>query len=246
MDVVGRVTELWRYPVKSLLGERLEEASVSVAGFAGDRRFAIRARSSGHVLSAKKFSRLLAGRSAVTDGTVTVMLPDRPAFSIDDPDAEAALSAWLGFDVEIATVPDQHVRPEIEGDGGVFRGRAGGFFDSLPVHIVTTSTLAALTTLHPYGRFDPRRFRPNIVLATEEPGFVEETWIGKSFLVGEVELEIVKTCERCVMTTHAQDDLPVDRDILRTVDQQNDAIVGVYGVARREGRIWSGDEARVG
>ena len=245
MGVVGRVSELWRYPVKSLLGERLEETSVTTTGFFGDRRFAIRALSSGHVLSAKKFSRLLTGRAALTNGTVTVTLPERPALPIDDPGLPDAFSEWLGFDVEIASVPDQDIRPEIEGDNGVFRGRAGAFFDSSPVHIVTTSTLEALTTLHPSGRFDPRRFRPNIVLTADEPGFVEETWIGKSFLVGEVELEIMKPCRRCVMTTHAQEDLPVDRDILRTVNQQNDEVVGVYGIARREGRIWAGDEARI-
>ena len=247
MDVVGRVVELWRYPVKSLLGERLEEVTVTAAGFDGDRRFAIRNKATGHVLSAKKFSTLLRGRAAIANGGgVTVTPPEGPAFSLAGPDSAAAFSAWLGFDVEVVGVPAAGVRPEIEGDERVFLGRAGAFFDSGPVHIVTTSTLAALTTLHPYGRFDPRRFRPNIVLSTPESGFVEESWIGKSFLVGEVELEITKKCARCVMTTHAQEDLPVDRDILRTVNQQNDEIVGVYGVARREGRIWMGDEARVG
>jgi uncharacterized protein YcbX len=242
---VGRVAALWRYPVKSLLGERLDEASLGSNGLEGDRGYAIRDALSGHVLSAKKFSMLLRARAETRDGGVVFTLPDGERFDVGSDSAGAALSAWLGREVEIARRSGTPQRPVMEGDTGTFRGRAGSFFDSSPVHVVTTSTLAALTERHPEGVFDPRRFRPNILLETSGAGYVEETWIGKTLAVGSTEIEVTKACSRCVMTTHAQQELPVDRDILRTVITHNDEHVGVYGFARTPGVVHLGDAATV-
>ena len=244
MNALGRVVELWRYPLKSMLGERLDAAQLGPTGVSGDRRFALRDPATGHVLSAKKFSMLLRARASGRIGGVRVTLPDGRAFAVGDPDAPAELSQWVGRPVEIVAARGGESRPVIEGDEGVFRGRAGGFFDSSAVHVVTTSSLAALTAMHPSGRFDPRRFRPNIVLETAEPGFVEETWVGSTVRIGDVDLEVTKPCRRCVMTTHAQEELLVDRDILRTVIARNDEVVGVYGIVRRDGTVRLGDEAR--
>jgi uncharacterized protein YcbX len=229
--------------MKSFLGERLEEAAFGANGVDGDRRFALRDASSGHVLSAKKFSMLLGAYAESRSDDVLLKLPDGSAVALNDPKAPAVVSAWLGREIQIVEATGGTDRPTIEGDDGLFRGRPGGFFDSSAVHVVTTSTLAALGRLHPAGRFDPRRFRPNVVLETPDDGFVEEGWVGSMLRLGDVELEITKPCARCVMTTHAQEDLPVDRDILRTVNAQNDEIVGVYGIVRLDGVVRLGDEA---
>jgi MOSC domain-containing protein len=239
----GRVVALWRYPMKSFLGERLQEAPLGAAGVVGDRGYALRDVGSGHVLSAKKFSMLLHANAELTDDGVLLSLPDGSSMSVDDPSAAAAVSSWLGREIEIVRAPGGTERATVEGDTRTFRSRPGGFFDSSAVHVVTMSTLAALARLHPAGRFDPRRFRPNVVLETPQDGFVEEGWVGSTLKLGDVELEITKTCARCVMTTHAQSDLPVDRDILRTVNAHNDEIVGVYGIVRRDGVVRVGDAA---
>jgi uncharacterized protein YcbX len=240
-----RVIQLWRYPVKSFLGERLDEASFGPNGVEGDRGFAIRDKTTGHGLSAKKHSILLTARARMTDGDVTLMLPGGSDVAVSDPAIHERLSVWLGRDVVFEHAPGGTGRPEIEGDNGIFRGRAGGFFDSSAVHIVTTSTLRRFTEWHPDGLFDARRFRPNIVLATTGEGFVEEGWLGDTLRVGEVAIEITKPCSRCVMTTHAMEDLPVDRDILRTVNARNDEHVGVYGIVRVPGVVRVGDEASI-
>lgn len=245
MKDAGRVIALWRYPVKSFLGERLEEATLDEQGVEGDRGFALRDAATGHVLSAKKFSMLLRGRAETRDGSVLHTLPDGASLDLSAKDASLELSAWLGREVEIARPAATADRPVMEGDSGSFRGRAGSFFDSSPVHIVTTSTLATLTERHPDGRFDPRRFRPNVVLSTAPDGYVEETWIGSTLAIGDVRIEITKACSRCVMTTHAQEDLPVDRDILRTVIAHNDEHVGVYGIVRTPGVVRVGDGAAI-
>lgn len=240
-----RVIELWRYPVKSFLGERLDEASFGPNGVEGDRGFAVRDTATGLVLSAKKVSILLAARARMADGTVTLTLPDGSEFAVSDSAAQKRLSEWLGRDVSLERAPGGGGRPQIEGENGVFRGRAGGFFDSSAVHIVTTSTLRRFTEWHPDGLFDARRFRPNIVLETTGEGFLEEGWLGDTLRVGEVAIEITKPCSRCVMTTHATEELPVDRDILRTVNARNDEHVGVYGIVHVPGVVRVGDEASI-
>jgi len=244
--IVGRVIELWRYPVKSMLGERLERAWLGPDGVEGDRGWALRDTESGHVLSAKKVSRLLQARASTAGREVRVELPTGETIDVADPSAAAAIGAWLGRGIELVQPSGGSERPTVEGDTRVFRGRPGSFFDSSAFHIVSTSTLERLGEFHPGGRFDPRRFRPNVVLETPDEGFAEEEWIGGSLRLGGALIEISKPCERCVMTTHAQEDLPVDRDILRTALKHNDENVGVYGIVREAGTISVGDEAILG
>ena len=95
----------------------------------------------------------------------------------------------------------------------------GTFFDVAMVHLLTTATLDRLRELYPQGRFEVRRFRPNIVvqLASGEKGFAENAWVGRTLAIGTaVRLSITGPCGRCVMTTLAQGDLPKDPGILRT------------------------------
>ena len=244
--IVGRVVALWRYPVKSMLGERLDRAWLGPEGIEGDRVWALRDAETGRVLSAKKVPRLLTARSSTAGREVHIELPNGEAVEAGDPAAVKAIGAWLGRDVQLVPAAGGTERPVIENEEGTFRGRAGGFFDSSVVHLVTTSTLDRLTEVQPDGVFDARRFRPNVLLETLEPGFVEEEWVGGSVRIGGAIVEITKPCSRCVMTTHAQEDLPVDRQILRTVLEHNDEHAGVYGIVREPGTLSVGDEALLG
>jgi uncharacterized protein YcbX len=118
------------------------------------------------------------------------------------------------------------------------------FFDLATVHILTTATLNRLRQLHPPGRFEVRRFRPNIVVRpdNDEPDFVESRWVGRKLSIGDdVVLEITDHTPRCVMTTLAQGDLPKDSEILRTAARYNDVHVGVYAEVRKGGRVQRGD-----
>ena len=124
----------------------------------------------------------------------------------------------------------------------------GTFFDLATVHILTTGTLAKLSSLYPEGRFEARRFRPNIVIASDEsePAFTENDWVGHTLALGdEVRLKVTAQCPRCVMTTLPQSDLPRDHGILRAAAKHNDAHVGVYAEVIQGGTIRRGDTIRV-
>jgi uncharacterized protein YcbX len=117
-------------------------------------------------------------------------------------------------------------------------------FDCAFVHLLTTATLDRLRALYPQGRFEVRRFRPNIVVETAngEKDFVENAWVGQIFAIGDtVRLSITGPCPRCVMTTLPHGDLPRDGRVLRTAAQHNRANVGVYGAVLQGGKVRRGD-----
>ena len=119
----------------------------------------------------------------------------------------------------------------------------GTFFDGATIHLVTLATLVKLHEVYPKGRFEPQRFRPNILIGTPDTsrGFVEQAWIGKTLKIGDIELGVTSSCGRCVMTTLAQGDLPKDNGILRTAVQHNEGNVGVYAKVIKGGTIKRGD-----
>jgi len=116
------------------------------------------------------------------------------------------------------------------------------------VHLLTTATIDRLRELYPQGRFEVRRFRPNIVVqpAAGEKGFAENDWVGHTLAIGSaVRLNVTGPCGRCVMTTLAQGDLPRDPGILRTAAQHNHVNVGAYAAVARGGMIRRGDPVRL-
>jgi uncharacterized protein YcbX len=190
----------------------------------------------------------------------------------DDSGANRLLSDALGHEATLTSVaPDAPVLEEFWLDGSpdgravtderFARGSPGSFFDFGDVHLVTTSTLARLSELAPGSRFDPRRFRPNLLVTTDGPaGFVESGWIGRTVAVGEdVRLAITDPCSRCVMTTLPQEDLPPDAEVLRTAARHNRVVggedrgadgvyaasVGVYARVLRGGTVRRGDPVQV-
>ena len=151
------------------------------------------------------------------------------------PDARAATAEEYWPDME-----DLEYRDTVT-DFGLPQGT---FFDAAVVHVLTTATLDRLRMLYPQGRFEVRRFRPNMVIESANGGtdFVENAWIGRTLAIGDaVRLSITGPCPRCVMTTLPQGDLPRDVGILRTAAQHNQANVGVYASVVQGGKVRRGD-----
>ena len=265
----GSVVGLWRYPVKSMMGEELNAAEVADRGLVGDRRFAVVDASTGKVAGAKnprKWGNFFDFRAAYVEPpergsklpAVRLTLPDGTVATSEQPDLAPVLSRALGREVAFAQAQHdgessgaqaEEYWPDIEGlehrdTVTEWELPAGTFFDLAVVHLLTTATIERLRALYPEGRFEVRRFRPNIVVATapDQHGFVENDWIGRTLAIGdEVRLRITGPCPRCVMTTLPQGDLPKDAGILRTAAQNNQANVGVYADVVKSGTLRRGD-----
>ncbi|MDB5289021.1 MAG: domain containing protein [Phycisphaerales bacterium] len=260
------VAALHRYPVKSMMGESLNSTEVGTRGLLHDRSFALGDPSNGKVVSAKnpgKWPTLFAFRAALARGSgsnavVEITLPDGQIIASNDPVLETVLSRALGRPVTFLNhAPAEAKLEEYWPDMEELSNRdivteeplpQGTFFDCATVHLLTTATLDTLRSLYPAGRFEPRRFRPNVIIATppEITGFAESAWIGKAVSLGsQVQLKITGPCPRCVMTTLAQDDLPRDPLVLKTAAKHNHAHVGVYASVTKGGVIRRGDVVHV-
>jgi uncharacterized protein len=268
-DGIGSVVSLWRYPVKSMLGEEINATEVTERGLLGDRAYALMDPATGKVVSAKnprKWERLLDFHAALAESPrrngamppVRIALPDGRVVSSDQSDLGEILSNELGREVKFGKAapqnptleeywPDMEELPHRE----TVTDEAmppSTFFDCATVHVLTTATIDQLRTRYPQGRFEVRRFRPNIVIevASGAEGFVENDWIGHTMSIGQhVRLNITGPCPRCVMTTLPQGDLPKDPGILRTAAQQNQAHVGVYAAVVQGGTIGRGDPVHI-
>jgi uncharacterized protein YcbX len=263
------IVSLWRYPVKSMQGEELNASIIGERGLLGDRAYALIDAGDGKVASAKnprKWPNLFAFRASYGEeprtggepAPVRITLPNGTFAAGNQANLSSLLKPILGRETALkAAVPDKPVLeeywPDIEGldhrDKVTDEAMpAGTFFDLAPIHLLTTATLDRLRELYPEGRFEVRRFRPNIVVAVDgQPrAFVENDWVGRTLLLGsEVRLQIIRPCGRCVMTTLPQSDLPHDPGILRTAVRHNKGAVGVYATVVRGGTVRRGDSVRL-
>jgi len=232
--LIGRVSALWRYPVKSMLGETTTYLDIDRRGVVADRQFAIRNANGkfGSGKTTRRFQRIdgLFRFAARLDGeTAVIRFPNGTEMSGADPAIHDALSAALGEPVTLA--------PE----GSV------SHFDEGPLHLVTSAGLCWLAARLPEGQIEARRFRPNIVLDIAGATVpVEHGWIGCILALGAgLRIRVSHQTERCVMVTNPQNGLSGDPRILRELAEVNDACFGVYAAIVDPGRVRVGDEVTI-
>ena len=219
---IGTVARLWRYPVKSMLGETSARVDVDARGVRGDRLFAVRDErgSLGSGKTTRRFRHIegLFGFKALSGPEI--IFPYGARMAGNDARIHEALSHALGLPVTLAREQDLP------------------HHDSAPLHLVTTASLRWL-------RADERRFRPNIVVDLPGEAPVEQGWIGKTIALGDsVVLRIVEPTERCVMTTFAQAELPADPGVLKRIAREANLQFGVYAEILYPGTISRGDAVR--
>ncbi|MEX2393661.1 MAG: MOSC domain-containing protein [Actinomycetota bacterium] len=250
----ARVSQLWRYPVKSMLGEQVPETEIGKHGVVGDRSFALIDVETGKICSAKRYDlwgRLFEFRATLErPGVATITFPDGSTMSTDEPSISDRISGVLGRPVRLsATVPagakleevwdpskgEQMYGPptgdELEGqtiiDVEASFASPGDFFDFSAIHFITTNTVDHFNEIEPETTFDVRRFRPNLVIDVDgEGGFVENDW--KGLRIGDVEIRTLMPVPRCVMTTLPQENLPKESNVLRAAAKHNmlDTVAG--------------------
>jgi uncharacterized protein YcbX len=234
-----RVLELWRYPVKSLQGERLDAVTVRENGFEGDRRFALFDLETGFGLTARRVPQLLFASARLTaEGVAEITLPDG-SIAADD----QALSDWLGRGVQLRRADDGGARRyenpldferEETSRWEPFTGASGPFHDSrwTRVSLVSTETL---------GSWDRRRFRSNVLLEGSDEGEL----VGSTVTLGEAQLSVGKHIERCVMVTRPQPE-GIERDlgVLRTIARERKNRLAVGALVSEPGTVKVGDPLR--
>jgi len=248
-----KVTEIWRYPVKSMRGEPLNQASIAPGGIEGDRRWAVVDTQTGVSLSAKRYSKLLGCRAWTSDDEVMVELPSGRHCQAGSIELAKELSDLLGREVTTRSVDQteiiRHEFPaavtEGEGEPVLWEPGTEAYFDRAPLHLITTSTLDTFQSLAPESSFQRARFRPNFLVEAGENGFIEDDWVGKDVMLGSLKCQVLDKKPRCVMVTRAQDGLSQDIEIIRTVLRNNDGNAGVELRAFEIGTLDRGDKVRV-
>lgn len=231
--LVGRVVELRRYPVKSMAPEDLQDVEVGWQGLAGDRRWAFvrggMERSGFPWLTIRERPELWHYRPRIVDAAD----PDRSATVVRTPD---------GRDLDVV---DPELAAELGHDARVIR-QARGVFDTFPLSLITTQTVAGLARL--VGTpLSAVRFRPNLLVeAIDGADFPEDAWVGGTLRIGEAAMRVDKRDGRCMMVNVDPETAERDPATLRAIASAREGCLGVYGTTIRPGRIAVGDEVILG
>jgi uncharacterized protein YcbX len=230
------VASLWRYPVKSMLGEVVDSLFVDQGGADGDRRLALLDALTGRVASAKQprlWRELLQFSARVDAGEVGIKLPDGRTVSANHAGIDDLLSQLLGRPVQLiserpqgATLerpdPEQVLQfgldAEVEGQLVEIAQATPGesFTDLAPLHAITTATVEHVGT-------EALRYRPNLLIATPPgyPPYAENDWVGRQMVAGEARLQVLKPTVRCAVPTLEHGALPRAPHALRTLMAEN-------------------------
>ena len=255
------VTELWRFPVKSMQGEQLDAADLEATGMVGDRAWGVISADGRHVLSAKTVPDLLFARAATTGDGVTVTLPSGAEVLAGTAEADEALSTWLERPVRLLPAGAAHDEVGGGGDGLAYEMTldppnddadlfaiptpAGSLHDLFPLHVLTDASLAAVGAARPELDWDVRRYRPNVVLrcAPGATGYAEDAWVGHDVAVGTATVHVPMATVRCAVPLRAQPG-GVERDVelYRALDELHANHLGAYVEVHAPGRIAVGDD----
>ncbi|HEX3593364.1 MAG TPA: MOSC domain-containing protein [Pseudonocardiaceae bacterium] len=236
MNRVGTVETLWRYPVKSMAGERLDQAPVDARGILGDRLYAVRDPDGklGSGKNTRRFRRmdgLLDFHAAyLPDLTPVITLPDGRTVRGNEEQVHWAIADGLD-------------RPGVT----LVKESVISHFDAESLHLVTTASMAWLSDLAPEAEMDVRRVRPNVVIRVDDAvGRPEDAWVGREMHIGShLVVDVVDTVQRCVMISAAQEELPDADGVLAALGEASDLLFGVYARVVVPGRVRVGDEVHV-
>jgi uncharacterized protein YcbX len=248
MIEVGHISELVRYPVKSMAGTAIESAVLGWHGLDGDRRFAFR-----RLGDASGFPWLSASRLPELLLYQPIGLDDRTGEPRRDQSTGEPLPTHVrtpaGSRVELTSAELTSELAQRFGGGLELMKLKHGIFDEAPVSVISRTTIAGI------GRqagldLDRRRFRANIFVETnrEEP-FLEDGWVGRTLAFGDSDLRPAVTVThrdlRCMMVNLDPDTAAQDARVMKTVVRLNDNNAGVYATVVRTGTIRVGDRVRV-
>jgi uncharacterized protein len=209
------VSEIWRYPIKSLKGERLNQTELTNFGIPGDRQIAVIRTINGRFLTSRSRPKLLALQGSInTDGVPTIN-----GHRWDSAEALQLVREAAGEPVTLQHIP------------------APQAFDVLPLLVATDGAAR-------YLNIDHRRLRPNILLA-DVPELEERSWPGHIIAIGDVRIHAEKLRDRCVMTTFDPDTQVQDPSVLLRIIRELDGSTALDSSVITPGKIRIGDRAQI-
>lgn len=209
------VSEIWRYPVKSLKGERLNETEITKSGIPGDRQIAVIRTINGRFLTSRSRPKLLALQGSINANGV----PTINGHPWDSPEALQLVLEAAGEPVTLQKIP------------------APQAFDVLPLLVATDGAAR-------YLNIDHRRLRPNILLA-DVPDLEERNWPGRTIAIGDARIYAEKLRDRCVMTTFDPDTQAQDPSVLLRIVRELDGSTALDSSVITPGKIHVGDQAQI-
>lgn len=236
MRKIGRVREVWRYPVSSLGGEPLASIAVSPEGIEGDRRFGLFDPATGLAAAPERETRwrpaLFITASQPPTGLPVLRFADDAEHALDDDALPDRLADHFGFPVTVG----------IFGAGDYRFPVVSNRYKPAPLHLVTTASLQALAEVTGLAPLDIRRFRPSVVIETEDgEGFLENDWISHGIRIGDTDIRVTEASRRCGMTLVAQPGMVEEPDVLRGIMRHNKRNLGVYATPERIVTLSVGD-----
>ncbi|MEH6492477.1 MOSC domain-containing protein [Halopseudomonas sp.] len=282
MRMLGRISQVWRYPVKGMAGESLSACLLTDRGLQGDRCWAVRDIKRNEIQSCKfrpDLLRVIAQsrieQGATADQEVELLMPDGARVNCHAPEVHELISRLVGHESRLEPLAAQRdlsafkrykakghawleeLKATFEREAGEplpdfselpqdmvdYVSLPGSFFLVSPLHLLTTASLDYLRARQPQGDWDPRRFRPNLVIDTlaAEAGLIEQAWLGGRLQLGEAEVRCTAAAPRCGAVTRAQQTLPADTSLLRTVVRDADQNLGIYANTLEPGLLQIGD-----
>ena len=231
-EQLGRVVALFRYPVKSMAGESLDSVNVGWNGFAGDRRWAF-----------VRGGLVRSGFPWLTIREAPRMWHYQPRF-VDDADPEKTMTLVRTPEGDELEVVDPALSEQLGHDSHVIK-QSRGIFDTMPLSLITTQTVRALEASVGES-LDIRRFRPNLVIETVDGGDApEDAWVGEVLQIGEMQMRVDKRDKRCVLINVDPVTTEKNHLVLRSVAQERDSCLGVYGTTVPPGRVAVGDSVTI-
>jgi uncharacterized protein YcbX len=238
LDLVGRVAEIWRYPMSSVGGERVPRAKLSAVGLEGDRQFSLIDAETGKPAAPEKDHRWrkalhLEARSVEGD-LPAIFFQNGQSCGLGEPTLTSILSDYFGFAVGIAAYAHT---------GRVDFPLIHYRYPHFPAHVLTKNSLRHLASLGNVETVDSRRFRPTFLIDLDKgDGFIEHQWIGRHLKLGSIDLTAQEETKRCGMTFISQPGVDEDPEILRNILRHNKRNLGVYCSIDNAGTIQVGDE----
>lgn len=232
-EVVARIAELWRYPVKSMRGEQVDALDLLPDGIAHDRRYAV--ESSGAplgkpLLTGRERATMLLQRAMVVDDQVLVELATGTRYDIGDPALLPAFEALLGHGHALSIVRSE-----------------APLTDCRPIALLSSDTVAQLSA-ELQRPVDARRFRANIVLSFNhvERGFAEDALVGQTLRLGQTAmLRVTERDPRCRIVTLDPATAEADPTLMKHLDRRHDGRLGIYGTTVAPGPLRVGDPVTV-